>query len=325
MQIHLNRWLAATTVLCALAAPAIAPAETWPARPVTIIVPFPAGGNADILARALAQELSVKHGKQFIVDNRGGAGGNIGALAVARAAPDGHTLLFTSPAPIAQNRLMYKNMPFDPDRDFRPIVLIASLPVIVAAKQGVPFKSLPEAIAFAKANPGKLTIGVPGQGTLGHITSELLQTTVSINLTSVPYRGSTPLLNDLLGGQIDLAVDFMSTYIAMVREGKIVPLAVTSAQRSPELPDVPTVAEIGIVKFEASAWFALLGPAGLPSDVVQKINASTNDWLESAPARKVLAPLSMRALGGTPQQLKAHIDSEVAKWGPVIKAANIQF
>ena len=302
-----------------------ATAQSWPARPVTMVVPFPAGGNSDVIARAAAQALSERFGKQFVVDNRSGAGGNIGAAIVAKAAPDGHTLLFASPGAIAQNRLMYKNMPFDPDRDLEPIALVASSPLILVARKDAPFNNLKELVTYAKANPSKLNIGQPGQGTIGHMTHELLQTEGGFKLTNVPYRGSAPAMTDVLGGQIDLVSDFMTTYIPLVKEGKIKAIAVTSTKRSAALPDVPTIIETGLANFNASAWYSILAPTGTPKDVVDKVNAAVNDWLKTDAAKGLLTTMAMEANGGTPADLKAYIASEVAKWGPVIKAANIQF
>jgi tripartite-type tricarboxylate transporter receptor subunit TctC len=325
MRFPTTRRLVIAAALCALAVPSVATAQSWPTRPVTLVVPFPAGGNTDVLARAVAAMLSDSLGKQFIVDNRGGAGGNIGATAVAKAQPDGYTLLFSTPGPIAQNRLMYKSMPFDPDKDFAPMVLIANSPLIVTAKAGAPYKTLAELIAYAKANPGKINAGVPGQGTLGHITSELLQSAAKVQFTNVPYRGTTPIITDLLGGQIDLGMDFMSSYVQLVNEGKIIALATTGRARSASLPNVPTVSETGVAKFEASAWYALMAPTGTPAEVVQKVNKAVNDWLKTDKSKEVLASMSMESNGGTPEDLKAYIAAEVAKWGPVIKAANIQF
>ncbi|MBK5958984.1 hypothetical protein CCR97_12305 [Rhodoplanes elegans] len=325
MQSRMSRRQALTAALCALALPTVATAQSWPSRPVTLVVPFPAGGNTDVLGRSVAAALSDRLGKQFIVDNRGGAGGNIGATAVAKGVPDGYTLLFSTPGPVAQNRLMYKTMPFDPDKDLQPIVLIANSPLMITAKANSPFKTLEQLVAYAKANPNKINIGVPGQGTLGHITSELLQKSADIKLTNVPYRGTTPIVTDLLGGQIELAVDFMSSYVPLVKEGKIIALATTGSKRSESLPDVPTISETGVAKFEASAWYSLLAPTGTPPEVIEKVNAAVNEWLKTEKSAEVLANMSMQANGGTPEDLKAYIASEVAKWGPVIKAANIQF
>jgi tripartite-type tricarboxylate transporter receptor subunit TctC len=300
-----------------------AAADEWPARPVTMIVPFPAGGNADIAARAVASALSETFGKQFIIDNRAGAGGNIGGAVVAKAAPDGYTLLFTTPAPAALNKLIYKSMPYDPEHDFTPVVLVAKSPLIVAAKLDFPAKTLPELIAYAKQNPGKVNVAHPGNGTLGHITSELIQQFAGVKMTGVPYRGSTPIMTDLLGGQIDVAMDFMPTYVPLVIDGKIRALAVTTSQRTTELSDVPTVQEAGFKGFEATAWYAVVAPAGTPNDVITKVNNAVNAYLASDKGKAFLQQNTMQAAGGSPADLKAFIAGELAKWGPVIEAAKI--
>jgi tripartite-type tricarboxylate transporter receptor subunit TctC len=303
--------------------PSIAWAQAWPSRPVTIILPFAAGGGTDLLARALAQDLGERFGQQFVVENRTGAGGNVGATAVAKAAPDGYTLLFGTPGPLANNKLIYKNPPFDPEQAFTPIVLIAKSPLIIAAKASLPVKDIKELAAYAKANPGKLNVGVPGNGTLGHITSVLVQRELGIKMTDVPYRGTAPVVNDLLGGQVDLAMDFMPTYVPHILEGKIRGLAVTTTERSSDLPDVMTVQEGGFKGFEATAWYALAAPTGTPTAIIDKLNAATNAFLKSPKGQQVLAKLSMLAVGGPPADLKAFIGSELKKWGPVIKDANI--
>jgi tripartite-type tricarboxylate transporter receptor subunit TctC len=306
--------------LCTL--PSVALAQAWPSRPVTIILPFAAGGGTDLLARSLAQDLSDKFGQQFVVDNRAGAGGNIGAATVAKSAPDGYTILFGTPGPMANNKLMYKSMTYDPET-FQPIVLIAKSPLIIAAKASLPVKDIKELAAYAKANPGKLNVGVPGNGTLGHITALLVQRELGVNMTNVPYRGTALVVNDLLGGQVDLAMDFMPSYVPLAREGKIRALAVTTAERSNDLPDVKTVQESGFKGFEATAWYALAAPEGTPKDIVDRINAATNEFLKSPKGQEALAKLSMQAVGGTPGDLKAFIASELKKWGPVVKEANI--
>jgi tripartite-type tricarboxylate transporter receptor subunit TctC len=300
-----------------------AQSQAWPSRTVTIILPFAAGGGTDLLARALAQDLGEKFGQQFVVENRTGAGGNVGATAVAKAAPDGYTLLFGTPGPLANNKLIYKNPPFDPEQAFTPIVLIAKSPLIIAAKASLPVKDIKELAAYAKANPGKLNVGVPGNGTLGHITSVLVQRELGIKMTDVPYRGTAPVVNDLLGGQVDLAMDFMPSYVPHIREGKIRGLAVTTTERSSDLPDVMTVQEGGFKGFEATAWYALAAPTGTPTAIIDKLNAATNAFLKSPKGQQVLAKLSMLAVGGPPADLKAFIGSELKKWAPVIKDANI--
>jgi tripartite-type tricarboxylate transporter receptor subunit TctC len=299
-------------------------AEDWPARNVTMIVPFPAGGSADILARAVAQELTEKLGKPFVIENRGGAGGNIGAAVVAKAKPDGYTILFTTPAPISLNKLMYRNMPYDPETDFEPVVLVAKSPLIIVAK-GDGFSDLKEMIAFAKENPGKINVGHPGNGTLGHITSELLQQMTGVKITNIAYRGSAPLMTDLLGANIDVAIDFMPSYVPLILDAKLKPLAVTTASRSSQLPNVPTANEAGLPGFEASAWYAVAVPRNSPDEVVRRINGVVNAWLATEKGKALLEQNAMQGAGGSPGDLKAFMASELNKWGPLIKAAKIEF
>jgi tripartite-type tricarboxylate transporter receptor subunit TctC len=298
-------------------------AQEWPNRPVTMIVPFPAGAAVDSLARAVAQVLSENFGKQFIVDNRAGAGGNLGGAAVAKATADGYTLLFGTPAPIALNKFMYKGLAYDSERDFTPVVLVAKSPLIITATSGFPAKTLADLIAYAKQNPGKVNVGHPGNGTLGHITSALIQQFAGVEMTNVPYRGSAPLITDLLSGQIDVAMDFMPTYVPMVADRKIRALAVTTSQRVSQLPDVPTVQEAGFVGFEATAWYAIVAPTGTPNDIVIKLNNAVNAFLKSDKGKTVLEQNALQSVGGSPEDLKAFIDGERAKWRPVIEAAKI--
>jgi tripartite-type tricarboxylate transporter receptor subunit TctC len=310
-----------------LFAAAIAPtatcAQSWPVRPVTLIVPFPAGGATDLLARALGVELSEKLGQQFVIDNRTGATGNIGAAAAAKAPPDGYTILFSTPGPIALNQLMSKGLSFDPQKDFTPIVLIAKSPHIYIAKQSLPAKNLGELLTFAKTNPGKVTAGIPGNGTTAHISLELLLHLSGAKMTLVPYRGGVPMTADIIGGQIDIGADLISSQVPQVSGGGVRALAVTSSKRSEQLPSVPTVEESGFPGFEATAWFVLAVPTGTPSDVVQKVNDVVNGYLRSDKGRQQIAKLDLQAAGGKPEDAKAFITGEVAKWAPVIKAANI--
>lgn len=301
-----------------------ASAQEWPSRPVTFIVPFPAGAAVDTLARSTANMLSETLGKQFIVDNRTGAGGNIGGAAAAKAAADGYTFLFGTPAPIVMNKLMYKGLNYDSDKDFIPVILVAKSPLIITARADFPAKTLPELISYAKQNPGKVNVGHPGNGTLGHITSALLQQFASVEMTHVPYRGSAPLLTDLLAGQVDVAMDFMPTYVPQVTGGKVRGIAVTTSQRATQLPDVPTVQEGGFKGFEATAWYAVVAPTGTPNDIVMKVNNAVNVFLKSEKGKTVLEQNSLQAVGGSPDDLKAFIGEELTKWRPVIEAAKIQ-
>ncbi|WP_441240454.1 Bug family tripartite tricarboxylate transporter substrate binding protein [Tardiphaga sp. 768_D3_N2_1] len=298
-------------------------AQGWPERTVTMIVPFPAGSAVDTLARAVGQALSEALGKQFIVDNRAGAGGSIGGAAVAKASADGYTLLFGTPAPIALNKLMYKGMTYDSEKDFTPVVLVAKSPLIVTTRAEFPAKTFEELIAYAKQNPDKVNVGHPGNGTLGHITSELVQRSVGVKMTNVPYRGTSPLMTDLLGGQIDVAIDFMPTYVPLVSSGKIQALAVTTSQRAAQLPAVPTVQETGFKGFEASAWYAMVAPTGTPPEIVAKLNSIVNSFLQSEKGKAILAQNALLGVGGSPDDLKAFVAAELAKWRPVIEAAKI--
>lgn len=306
-----------------LAATRSAGAQNWPARPVTIVLPFAAGGGSDGLARAIAAELSEKIGGRFIVENRSGAGGNIGAASVAKAEPDGYTLLLATNGPGAVNKLIYKDLQYDPERDFAPVVLLSEIPVIIAASAQAPFKTLAELISYAKANPASLTVGSPGNGTLGHITGVLLQHRTGIKLNHVPYRGSAPLTSDLLGGQINLAVDFMATYAPLIADRRLQGLAISGDTRNDAIPDVPTVKQAGYPDLDAKGWCALLAPAQIPAAIVEKINAAANTYINSDKGKAQLKTLSMTPAGGTPGQLKDYIAAEIAKWKPVIKEANI--
>lgn len=316
------RPLIVAAVVAAL--PSIANAQTWPTRPITLVVPFAAGGAVDIPARQIAAELSPKLGQQIVVENRTGANGNIGAATVAKAEPDGQTLLFAPPGVLANNKFMFKNMPFDPDRAFAPIILFGKSPLVIAANKSVPVRNLQELISYAKANPGKLNIGTPGAGSQAHLTMELLQKSSGTRMTYVPYRGGANTNADLIGGQIDLSVNFLPAIVSLLRDGSLRGLAVTTLERSKQIPEVATVSESGFPGFELVAWYSIVAPAGTPAPVIQRLNALINDYLRSDHGRRNLELLDMQPVGGPPEALTAYIASEVAKWAPIIKAANIQ-
>lgn len=316
------RPLIVAAVVAAL--PSIANAQTWPTRPITLVVPFAAGGAVDIPARQIAAELSPKLGQQIVVENRTGANGNIGAATVAKAEPDGQTLLFAPPGVLANNKFMFKNMPFDPDRAFAPIILVGKSPLVIAANKSVPVRNLQELISYAKANPGKLNIGTPGAGSQAHLTMELLQKSSGTRMTYVPYRGGANTNADLIGGQIDLSVNFLPAIVSLLRDGSLRGLAVTTLERSKQIPEVATVSESGFPGFELVAWYSIVAPAGTPAPVIQRLNALINDYLRSDHGRRNLELLDMQPVGGPPEALTAYIASEVAKWAPIIKAANIQ-
>jgi tripartite-type tricarboxylate transporter receptor subunit TctC len=286
-------------------------------------MPFAPGGGTDSLARAIAAELSEKMGARFIVENRTGAGGNIGGAAVAKAEPDGYTLLFATNGPGAINKLIYKDMQYDPERDLAPIGLVSEIPAIVAAGPQAPVKTFTELVSYAKANPGKLTFGSPGNGTLGHIIGVLVQQQAGIKLNHVPYRGSAPLTTDLLGGQVDLAMDFMATYVPLIDEGRVHGLALLSKARNDQLPKVPTIKEVGVNGIEGSGWCAMFAPAGTPAAIIEKINSAANAYIKTDKGKLQLKTFSMTPAGGTPQELKEFVAAELARWRPVIKEANI--
>ena len=322
---YFRRWrrLAAAAIGGVIALHAVAAAgQTWPSRPVTLVVPFTSGTTSDLVARALGEHLSRALGQPIVIDNRGGAGGNLGGALVARAAPDGYTLLLATTGPAATNKLMYKDMPFDPQRDFAPIVLIGKSPVIIVARRDLPATTLKDLIDFAKANPDKLNAGFPGNGTLGHVTGELLKQRTGITFSQVQYRGSTPIITDLLGEHIDLAMDSMAAYVPNIKEGKLRALAIAGAARWPGLPNVPTVAEAG-VPIEASVWYALLAPTGTPPEIIAKVNAAANEALKAQQSKDIFDNLGIVAAGGSPTDLSSFIAGELAKWAPIIKAANI--
>jgi len=320
----LSRIVRLAAVLIALS-PAAAMAQAWPTRPVTMVVPFTAGTTSDVIARGLAEHLSVALGQPFIIDNRGGAGGNIGGAVVAKAQPDGYSLFFATTGPAALNQLMYKEMPFDPQRDFVSTGIVGKAPIIIASPTAAPFSTLREMIDYAKANPGKLTAGFLGNGTLGHITSELLQTRAGVKLEQVRYRGSPQLVTDLIAGTIDVGFDTTAAYAPLVQAGKVKALAIAGTKRWSKLPDVPLVSEAGLPGFEASVWYTVMVPAKTPPEIIAKLNAAANDYVKLAKTQDFFDSLGVEATGGSPAEAKAFIAAEIEKWAPIIKSANISF
>jgi tripartite-type tricarboxylate transporter receptor subunit TctC len=305
--------------------PSVASAQqAWPSKPVTVVAPFQAGGGVDLLARRIAAELAEKLGQPFVVENRAGANGNIGATSVAKAAPDGYTLLIATPGIAVQNKMVYKTMPFDADRDFVPIVLIAKAPQLVVISPKLPIKTMGELVAYAKANPGKLNFGSTGVGSQGHITLELLKKITDTQITHVPYRTSAPVNADIIAGQIEGSINYATVSVGAVKDGLMRALAITSKARSSDLPDVPTLEEAGFPGFESTGWYALVAPRGTPANIIAKINAIVNAYVASNAGVRQLAELGMQAAGGTPEDVIAWIKSEHERWGPIIKAAGIE-
>jgi tripartite-type tricarboxylate transporter receptor subunit TctC len=324
MRMLISRRVLASAASILLILPSIAVAETWPTRPITLICPFGAGGAPDIIARFVAQELGDKLGQKVVVENRTGASGNIGTAAVAKAAPDGYTLLLGTPSPLVINRLIEgTKQSFDPDTELTPIGVIGKSASILVTSPQSKVKTLQDLVAAAKANPGGMNAGVPGLGTSSHIAMELLMQVTGTKFAAIPYRG-TPPLADLLGGQIDVAITPTIAYIALINEGALRPLAVTSLERSAQAPNVPTVHELSYKDFEATTWYVLMAPTGTPPAIIDRINEITNAYLKSEGGQKMLVQFDVAAGGGTPQAAKEYLTSEVEKWRPIVKAANFK-
>jgi tripartite-type tricarboxylate transporter receptor subunit TctC len=318
----MQRRRAIAAALFALAACGLVQAQEYPARPVKVIVPFPAGGSADILARLIAQGLGDKLGQQFVVENRAGAAGNLGTDAVAKAAPDGYTLGLSTSGPLANNKFLYKSMPYDPEKAFAPVVLVGEIPLVIVAHPGVPAKNLKEFVELARANPGRNSVGHPGNGTIGHLALELMKANTKADLLAVPYKGDTPAMTDLLGGTIQAISAPVSAFIPNIQAGKLTALAVTSKARFQGLPNVATALEQGI-DLEASVWFAMVAPAGTPKTIVDRINAEANRIINSTEGRAKLAQFGAIAIAGAPERLAAQIATDSAKWKRVIESAKI--
>ena len=302
------------------AAASLAQAQgAYPNKPVRIVVPFPAGGTTDILARAAGQKLSETWSQPVVIDNRPGAAGNIGAELVAKSPNDGYTLLMGTVGTHAINASLYSKMPYDHVKDFVPVVLVAGVPNVLVVHPSVPANSVQELIAYGRANPGKLNFASSGSGTSIHLAGELFKVSTGVQMQHVPYKGSTPALTDLIGGQVQLMFDNLPSALPHIKGGKLKALAVTSASRAPALPDLPTVAEAGIPGFEASSWFGLLAPAGTPRDIVTKINAEVAKWLATAEAKEKLTAAGANVFGGSPEDFVKHIGVETAKWAKVVK------
>jgi len=313
--------LAAAVVLGSglLATVPAAAQAAYPNKTITIIVPFSAGGTTDILARIVGQALTTELGQTVVVDNRAGAGGNIGGQAAARAPADGYTLFMGTVGTHAINASLYKKMPFDPIKDFAPLTRVANVPNLLVANPAQPFKNVKELIAYGKAHPGQLNFGSSGNGTSIHLSGELFKTMAKVDMQHVPYKGSAPAMTDLLGNQIAIMFDNMPSAIQHVRSGKLRAIAVTTAKRSPELPDVPTIAEAGVPGYEATSWFGLFAPAGTPPAVISKLNTAVVKVLANSEIKKKINEQGAEVYSETPEQFAAFIQKESVKWGKVVR------
>ncbi|NML44155.1 tripartite tricarboxylate transporter substrate binding protein [Ramlibacter sp. G-1-2-2] len=314
----------ALAAIAAGALPAFAFAQSgWPNKPIKMVVPLTAGGPTDLLARILAQPLGERLGQTIVIDNRPGAGGDIGAEFVAHSEPDGYTLFLGTSGPLSINATLYGNLKFDPIKDFAPITLAADAPFVVVVNPKLPVKTLPELIAYAKAHPGKLNDGSV-TGSAAHLATELFKRSVQLDFVHVSYKGAAVATTDLLAGQIDLSFASTPGVMGYIKAGKLRPLAVTSATRLKDLPDVPTVAEAGVAGYEASVWYGVLAPAGTPEAIVARLNTELTRILQDKKVLQQMAQNDFHPLGSTPAQFGAFIKSESDKWGKVVKAAGIK-
>ena len=310
--------------LLGAAAVATAAETNYPARPVRFIVPFAPGGSTDTLARTLAVRLTDVLGQQVVVDNRSGGNGNIGTDIVAHAVPDGHTILLGYIANLGIGPSLYAKLPFDPLKDFAPITLLAVAPNILVAHPSVPVKSVKELVAYAKANPNKVNYASAAVASLGHLAGELLNSSAGIQMQHVPYKGSGQAVIDLLAGQVQVMFSGMSSVMQHIKAGKLRPLAVTGAQRSPATPEVPTIAEAGYPGFEASAWYGVLAPAGTPKAIVLRLNSEILRALKIPEVKERLENVGFEIVGGTPEAFGAYMKSEIDKWARVVKTSGVR-
>jgi tripartite-type tricarboxylate transporter receptor subunit TctC len=299
-------------------------AQPYPNKPIRIVAPFPPGGVADVLARALQPGLQEALGQQVVIDNKPGAGGNIGADLVAKADPDGYTLLLASAGILTINEFLYSKMPFDPAKAFAPITVVGDMPNIVVVNPKTGLRTLKELIDKAKAEPGKLNFGSAGNGTTTHLAVVLLEQAAKIKLAHVPYKGAAPAVQDLVAGQIDGLVDNPPLVLGHIKSGALTALAWAAPQRMAILPDVPTAAEAGLPGFEASSWFALVAPAGTPKEIVDRLNAETAKILKDPKMVETFAGRGVRLVGNSSASFMAFIPSERARWGEIVKTSGVK-
>ncbi|WP_019447360.1 tripartite tricarboxylate transporter substrate binding protein [Cupriavidus sp. BIS7] len=298
-------------------------ADNWPTKPITYVVPFAAGGTTDLLGRLIGQRLSQTLGQSIVVENRAGAGGNIGSDYVSKAAPDGYTLLGGTISSHAINVSLYPKMPYDPVKNFQPVALIGTLPNVLVVNASSPWKSVQDVIAAAKAKPGSINFGSSGNGTSQHLAAELFANMAGLRMTHVPYKGSSQAVQALLGNQVDIVFENSVAAMPMIQAGKFRALATTGAKRAPELPDVPTMAESGLTGYEIVSWQAIFAPAGTPMPIVNKLSTEIGKIIRQPDVRSKLASMGIEPSGAGPTELGNFQKSEVAKWANLIKVANI--
>jgi tripartite-type tricarboxylate transporter receptor subunit TctC len=310
------------TALAVLLAATPALAWAFPEKPVTLVLPFAAGGSTDVVGRIVAERMSQDLGQQVVVENVGGAGGSLGAGQVARAEPDGYTVLLHS-MPLAVNKFLFATLPYDPVADLAPVSLLVDYPNIMVVPNNSPARSVKDFIAHAKANKGKVTFASSGHGTSVHLSGELFKRMAGIEMLHVPYRGAGPAFTDLIPGRVDVMFNNIGAVLPMLQGGQLRGLAVTTAKRSPAAPDLPPIAEVGVPGFDVSSWYALFAPAKTPPEIIRKLNADTLTALKDPATRQKLESLGVVVQGSTPAELGAFLKAEMDKWAPVIKAAGI--
>jgi tripartite-type tricarboxylate transporter receptor subunit TctC len=309
----------AALAIAALVAATFVSAQQYPTKPIKMIVPFPPAGSTDISARAVAGKLGERLGQPVVIENKPGAGGNIGTDVAAKSAPDGYTIVVGTVGTHAINPGLYSKMPYDHLKDFVPVILLSTTPNVLVMPTSFPARSVQDVIAMAKAKPGELTFASSGSGTSIHLSGELFNSMAGTKMQHIPYKGSAPMLIDLMSGQVNMAFDNLSASMVHIKAGKIKALATTGAQRSPALPDLPTIAEAGLAGYDSTSWNAIYVPAGTPREIVEKLNREVNAILQSPETRKFFAEQGAEAGGGTPEQLGAFTRAETAKWAKVVK------
>lgn len=297
-------------------------AQEYPVKPIRLIAPFAAGASTDFLARVVAQSMSKKLGQSVVVDNKPGAGGILAAEMTARAAPDGYTFMLTSAGIVTMNQSIYNKLPYDPIKDFMPMSIAVRMPIAVVVSPSAPIENMAELLAYAKANPGKLTYGSAGAGTSQHLAGELFKSMANVNLLHVPYRGGGPAMNDLLANQVSMMFVQVPSALPQIQAGKVRAIAVGSDKRDPKMPNIPTVAEAGIAGYNSDTWYGFVLPAGVPSAIAQKLQTALIDALKESEPK--LTEQGFNIDGGSPKQMEETIKAEAVKWAAVIKSANIK-
>ena len=319
MRLSGTTFVTAFAALAALVAPAAA--QDFPTRPITLVIPFAAGGSTDLVGRLVAQKMSEGLGQQVIVENRGGAGGNLGAAHVAKAEPDGYTILMATVATHALNPAVYTKMPYDAEKDFAPISLLVTVPNVLTVHPSVPANTVQELIDLIKKDPDKYSYASSGNGTPLHLSGELFKTMAGVpELVHVPYKGSGPALIDVIAGQVPMQFDNLPSSTEHIKSGKLKGLAVTSPERAPAFPDMPTMGET-LPGYETYTWNALFAPAGTPPEAIKRLNEEANKAIADPAVKAKLAEFSATVVGSTPEELGAHVKSELAKWAPIVKAS----